>query len=130
MKKVRRHLHRGCNTSSTRSAFAQLMTCRLLNSYWVLAILVCLLGVVLFALTTQRVAHASSPNSAIITTTSSAINWQGTATGGAAVGDPLLGLVGAEDLCIEGTTCDTFTLTVGGTSADWAAAQKLVHIHL
>lgn len=110
--------------------FARVIACRVLNSYAVFLVLLAAFSLVVVAVFTQRTAHASSPNSATLTPSSTSVSWQGTATGGAAVGDPLLGLVGAEDLCIEGQTCDTFTLTIGGTPADWAAAQKLVHIHL
>jgi uncharacterized repeat protein (TIGR01451 family) len=36
--------------------------------------------------------------------------WDGTASGGSALG---------EADCVEGSTCDTYTLTVSGTSTDW-----------
>jgi len=67
-------------------------------------------------------ARAASPTSGTLTTTSADITWRGTASGGAAVGDPALGLITSEEMCIEGTTCETFTLTIGGTPADWANA--------
>jgi hypothetical protein len=37
-------------------------------------------------------------------------------------------LIGGEDLCQEGLSCDTFTLTVGGTQADWSG--KLIRIKI
>ena len=54
------------------------------------------------------------------------LTWVGTATGGGALNAPLL--VAPEDLCQEGLTCDTFTLTVAGTPADWSG--KLVRIKI
>ena len=77
-----------------------------------------------------RAAQASNPSAGTVTLTSPPVTWRGTALAGGAQGDPLGLLVGSEDLCVEGVSCDTFTLTIGGTPADWAAAQKLVHVHL
>jgi len=37
-------------------------------------------------------------------------------------------LIEAEQLCQEGLNCDTFTLTVGGTTADWSG--KLIHVKI
>jgi hypothetical protein len=54
------------------------------------------------------------------------VTWLGTATGGGALNAPLL--IGGEDLCQEGLSCDTFTLNVGGTAADWSG--KLVRIKI
>ena len=56
----------------------------------------------------------------------SPLTWAGTATGGGAINAPLL--IGAEDLCQEGLTCDTFTLTVAGTPADWSG--KLIRVKI
>ena len=70
---------------------------------------------------------ASNPSGATInSTTSTPVTWVGTATGGGAINAPLL--IGGEDLCQEGLSCDTFTLTVGGTQADWAG--KLIRIKI
>ena len=70
---------------------------------------------------------ASSPSGATINPTASApITWTGTATAGGAINAPLL--IGGEDLCQEGLSCDTFTLTVGGTPADWTG--KLIRIKI
>jgi hypothetical protein len=44
-------------------------------------------------------------------------SWRGTAVGGAAAD---------EDTCVEGITCDTYTLTLTGTPADWQ--EKSVRI--
>jgi hypothetical protein len=80
------------------------------------------------ALPAFRSTSASTPSGATINSTATtAINWTGTGTGGGALNAPL-GLVGGEDLCQEGLTCDTFTLTVGGTAADWSG--KLIRIKL
>jgi fibronectin type III domain protein len=71
--------------------------------------------------------RASSPSGGTINATATTpLTWTGTATGGGALNAPLL--IGSEDLCQEGLTCDTFTLTVGGTTADWAG--KLIHIKI
>ena len=70
---------------------------------------------------------ASSPSGATINPTASApVTWTGTATAGGAINAPLL--IEGEALCQEGLSCDTFTLTVGGTAADWAG--KLIRIKI
>ena len=80
------------------------------------------------ALPAFRSTSASAPSGATIhATTTTPVTWVGTGTGGGALNAPL-GLVGGEDLCQEGLSCDTFTLTVGGTPADWAG--KLVRIKI
>jgi hypothetical protein len=58
------------------------------------------------------------------------VSWQGTAVAGGATGDPVGGLLTSEDMCVEGVSCDTFTLTIAGTPQDWINARKLVHVHL
>jgi hypothetical protein len=71
---------------------------------------------------------ASGPSSGTLNPTATTpLTWIGTAPGGATPNAPL-GLIGGEDLCQEGLNCDTFTLTVGGTAADWSG--KLVRIKL
>ena len=71
---------------------------------------------------------ASSPSGGTINATSTApLTWNGTAPGGVVPNAPL-GLIDGEELCQEGLTCDTFTLTIGGTAADWAG--KVVRIKL
>jgi hypothetical protein len=80
------------------------------------------------ALPGLKSSSASSPSGATINpTATTTLTWVGTATGGGALNTPL-GLTNPEDLCQEGLTCDTFTLTVGGTQADWSG--KLVHIKI
>lgn len=70
---------------------------------------------------------ASSPAGATINPTATTpVTWIGTATGGGALNAPVG--INPEDLCQEGLTCDTFTLTVGGTAADWSG--KLVRIKI
>src|SRR6266550_6059988 len=106
------------------------MSCRALNSLSVLITLVCILALLGVAFIALPTVHAANPNSGSISLSSAPISWQGTATAGGAIGDPLLGLVTSEDMCIEGTSCDTFTLTIAGTPADWVNAKKVVHVHL
>ena len=74
-------------------------------------------GFVLGALTTQPT-QAASPSSATITASSTPIPFVTTATGGASSG---------ESTCVEGTNCDTFTLTVGGAVSDYAG--KIVKLN-
>ena len=80
------------------------------------------------ALPGLNITSASSPSGATINPTATTpLTWIGTAPGGGALNAPL-GLINGEDLCQEGLTCDTFTLTVGGTQADWSG--KLIHIKI
>lgn len=67
------------------------------------------------------VAYAATPPAGTVTPSGPNLSWVGTGT--APTG-------GAEDSCIEGTSCDTFKLTISGTSADWAAASKQVHVQI
>ncbi|HEU4769514.1 MAG TPA: hypothetical protein VFS77_19265 [Pyrinomonadaceae bacterium] len=79
------------------------------------------------ALPAFKKTSASTPSGATIQPTSTTpVTWTGTATGGGALNAPVG--IGGEDLCQEGLTCDTFTLTVGGTAADWSG--KLIRIKL
>src|SRR5215217_7978482 len=71
--------------------------------------------------------RASNPTGGTINSTATTpVTWTGTSVGGGALNAPLL--IAGEDLCQEGLTCDTFSLTVGGTTADWAG--KLIHIKI
>jgi len=71
---------------------------------------------------------ASSPSGATINPTATTpVTWVGTAPGGGALNAPL-DLIAPEQLCQEGLNCDTFTLTVGGTAADWSG--KLIRIKI
>ncbi|MDQ1638653.1 MAG: hypothetical protein QOF62_1992 [Pyrinomonadaceae bacterium] len=118
------------NQKPAASQFSKFISCRALNSFGVLITLVCVLALLGVAFVALPSVHASNPNAGSIGLTSSPVTWQGTATAGGAIGDPLLGLVTSEDMCIEGTSCDTFTLTISGTPADWINAKKIVHVHL
>jgi hypothetical protein len=80
------------------------------------------------ALPALRSTSASTPAGGTINPAATTpVTWLGTATGGGALNAPL-GLIGGEDLCQEGLSCDTFTLTVGGTTADWSG--KLIRIKI
>src|SRR4051812_16798085 len=57
---------------------------------------------------------AANPTSGTISLNSGPVSWTGTAAGGAYNG---------EGTCIEGVNCDTFTLTVIGTAADWSGKR-------
>ncbi|MCA1629663.1 MAG: fibronectin type III domain-containing protein [Acidobacteria bacterium] len=98
------------------------------NSFGILTAAAVLLTAVFGALLTGRTADAANPATATLSPTSTQVAWQGSAIGGGALNAPLT--IGGEDLCEEGLTCDTFTLTIAGTPADWAAAKKIVHVHL
>ena len=75
------------------------------------ASLACLLGVMRLG--------AASPTAGMITPSSQPVTWKATAAGGASNG---------ESTCVEGVNCDTFTLTVSGTPADWAGKKISVAI--
>ncbi len=65
--------------------------------------------------------QASNPDSGILNpAVGTSVTWTGTATGGAAPE--------GETTCVEGTNCDTYTLTLSGTPADWTG--KLVKVRL
>ncbi|HJT81997.1 MAG TPA: hypothetical protein VJ719_12435, partial [Chthoniobacterales bacterium] len=57
---------------------------------------------------------ASNPTSGMMTPNSGSLSWTGTAVGGAYNG---------ESTCVDGVNCDTFTLTVTGTPADWSGKR-------
>src|SRR5256885_17082113 len=61
--------------------------------------------------------HAANPTSGSISVNSGPVSWTGTAVGGAYNG---------ESTCVEMVNCDTFTLTVLGTPADWAGKRVQV----
>jgi hypothetical protein len=85
-------------------------------------------ALVMAVLPTLRSTSASSPAGGTINANATApVTWTGTGVGGGALNAPL-GLIGGEDLCQEGISCDTFTLTVGGTPADWSG--KLIRIKI
>lgn len=94
------------------------------RAFLVVSFIAALLAVMLPGLNNTS---ASSPSGATINPTSTTVTWVGTATAGGAINAPL-GLINPEDLCQEGLSCDTFTLTVGGTQADWSG--KLIRVKL
>jgi hypothetical protein len=61
---------------------------------------------------------AANPASGTIMPASAPLSWNGTAAGGVSGT--------GEATCVEGTSCDTFTLTVSGTPADWAGKRIAV----
>jgi uncharacterized repeat protein (TIGR01451 family) len=74
----------------------------------------------LLAAAQGRFAQAATPPSGTIgPTATTPVTWDGPATGGASAN---------ESTCTEGVNCDTFTLTVAGTPADWAG--KLVAVRI
>jgi hypothetical protein len=85
------------------------------NSRVLLAFTLCSVGVGLAILSFA----ANPPSGTINTTTTTPVTWDGTATGTGALG---------EGNCQDGLNCDTFSLTVGGTVADWSAAGKRVEV--
>lgn len=63
---------------------------------------------------------AASPTSGMISPSSTEpVTWMATAAGGVSNG---------ESTCVEGVNCDTFTLTVTGTPADWTGKKINVSI--
>ena len=58
--------------------------------------------------------RAASPTSGTMSLSSSPLSWTGTAAGGTNNG---------EGTCVEGVNCDTFTLTVIGTPAQWSGKR-------
>ena len=64
-------------------------------------------------------ARAASPSSGTVSPTGPALAWGGTASGTASAN---------ESTCVEGVNCDTFTLTVSGTPADYAGKVIAVKI--
>jgi len=75
---------------------------------------------VVLALFTPGSRSAAPPSGTIASPTGSPLTWVGTATG--------TGAANGESTCVEGVSCDTFTLTVGGTPANWAAASKRIEV--
>ncbi|HTG93232.1 MAG TPA: hypothetical protein VL866_11625, partial [Pyrinomonadaceae bacterium] len=124
-------MKRAINRRNThKSLTVRVLASRPLNSYAVLAIVLGLFAAVSAALLTQQTVQASNPSSGSINLTSASISWQGSALAGGATGDPAAGLVTSEEMCVEGVSCDTYTLTIQGTPQDWINANKLVHVHL
>src|SRR5712671_2692590 len=120
----------GTSVLTGPSTLSRVLSCRALNSVGVLIALLVFLVVVILAIVAQPTAQASNPTNGTLSLSSAPVTWKGTAIGGGAQNDLGNGVVGAEDLCQEGVTCDTYTLSISGTPADWANARKLVHVHL
>lgn len=78
-------------------------------------------------ITPLTLVQAASPSSAALSPTGASLTWNGTAVGGGAL-NATSDTVGSEDLCQEGVTCDTFTLTLSGAPSDWAG--KLAHVEI
>ena len=82
-----------------------------------------LLAVLALSTTKLRSANPpSNPPSPGFRPTDSPLAWDGTAAG--------TGAANGESTCVEAVSCDTFTLTVGGTQADWAAAGKRIEVKI
>jgi len=81
----------------------------------------------IFALPQTLTVDAASPTSRTLSPTATApVTWTGTAIGGGALN--AAPAVGSETLCVEGLTCDTFSLNIGGTAAAWAG--KVVRVKI
>jgi uncharacterized repeat protein (TIGR01451 family) len=65
------------------------------------------------------IADAANPPAGTIGSTGPTLSWDGTAPGGASAN---------EATCVDGVNCDTFTLTVTGTTAEWAG--KVVDVRI
>ena len=74
---------------------------------------------ILLALSSTR-SPSATPATGSIGPAGAPLAWDGTAPG--------TGAANGESTCIEGVNCDTFTLTVIGTPADWAAAGKRIEV--
>lgn len=63
---------------------------------------------------------AADPSSGTLSAAGAPVTWTGTLPGGAAPDGPAT--------CIEGTNCETYTLTLSGTPADWSGKLARVKI--
>lgn len=81
-----------------------------------------MLMLALAALPSLTTALAADPNAGTLNAAGPSVTWNGMA---ATFADPVSA---GEKTCQDGTNCDTFTLTVGGTPADWAG--KKVHVQI
>jgi hypothetical protein len=64
--------------------------------------------------------RSANPAAKTLSPTGAKVTWDGTATGGASVD---------ESTCVEGVNCDTFTLTLAGTPAQWVGKRAHVVIN-
>src|ERR1700687_4993072 len=76
-------------------------------------------GMLLGPLQAPVLRAAAPPTATVSPIAGSSATWTGTATGGASA---------TEGTCQEGLNCDTFTLTVSGSPADWAGKVILIRI--
>jgi hypothetical protein len=89
-----------------------------------------LLAVALFISVSMPEAKAASPSSATLASTDSTpITWTGTATGPAAPALPSFAGVPELPSCEEGVNCDSFALTIDGTTADWTGKVARIRIN-
>src|ERR1700757_5138233 len=73
---------------------------------------------IVFGLFTSRL-HSAQPSSGTLNPGGSAVNWVGTAVGGGSLD---------ESTCVEGVNCDTFTLTLSDTPANWTGLKARIVI--
>src|SRR6266403_2313432 len=66
--------------------------------------------------------YSAQPASGSIGPATAALVWDGTATG--------TGAANGESTCVDGVNCDSFTLTVTGTPADWTNAGKRIEVKI
>src|SRR6266403_52743 len=66
--------------------------------------------------------YSAQPASGSIGPATAALAWDGTAIG--------TGAANGESTCVDGVNCDTFTLTVTGTPADWTNAGKRIEVKI
>lgn len=67
----------------------------------------------------KAVEPTANPGSGTLNPTGPDLTWTGTAAGGASAD---------ESTCVEGVNCDTFTLNVAGTPADWAGKAAKITV--
>jgi len=75
-------------------------------------------ALVVFALSTTSL-RSAAPSSGTLNAIGPAVNWAGTALGGGSTD---------ESTCVEGVNCDTFTLTLSGTPANWTNLKARIVI--
>src|SRR6266516_7810499 len=63
--------------------------------------------------------HSAMPASGTLNSGGPAVNWVGTAAGGGSLD---------ESTCVEGVNCDTFTLTLSGTTTNWSGLKARIVI--
>ena len=90
----------------------------ILTSFAALVASLLVLSLVFLPVTTTLAANPGSGS--LAPTPATSVTWNGTAPGGASPE--------GEVTCIEGTNCETYNLTLSGTTADWAG--KLVKVRL